>query len=84
MSKSKTTNDRDSELDGKIKKYTEVYTNQKITITTYTKTGTSSKLTKYIGWGIIGSHALALVFFSALFVFSYIPQTKTIVSMVLP
>lgn len=84
MAQNKTTNDRDSELDSKIKKYTEVYTNQKITITTYGKTRTSSKVTKFLGWSIIGSHALALMFFSVLFILSYIPQTKNIVTMVMP
>lgn len=37
-----------------------------------------------VGWFIVGTQALFLMFFCALYIMSYIPQTKPLVTIVLP
>lgn len=82
MSSSDISEKRDQEIEEKITKYTEI-ARTKVTIKT---TYRSKKRNRFgiAGWFIIGSHALALTFFSLLFICSYIPQTKKIVSIVMP
>ncbi len=49
----------------------------------YTRRGIVIKIGP-VGFIIIGVQLLALVFFCMLYVFSFIPQTKSVVAMVLP
>ena len=75
---------RDQEVSNKISEYSAAseYRHQ-VLKTNYT----SRKVDKrfgIMGWLIIGTQVLCLVFCCTLFVFSYIPHTKKIVTMVMP
>ncbi len=75
---------RDQEVSSKISQYSQVaeYRQQVIKVN-YTYKKVDRSLTK-MGWFLVLTHAVFLVFFCTLFVFSYIPHTKKIVSMVMP
>ena len=75
---------RDQEVAGKISSYSEVaeYRQQALR-TNYTVKIVDKSFGK-MGWFLIVTQASCLIFFCSLFVFSYIPHTKKIVSMVMP
>ena len=75
---------RDQEVNHQISQYSEVAEYRQAVIkSNYTHRTVDKSLTK-MGWFLVLTHAVLLVFFCTLFVFSYIPQTKKIVTMVLP
>jgi hypothetical protein len=77
---------RDQEVMNKISQYSNSHTleyRHQVIKTNYTYKRVDKRIGK-MGFVIIGSQALFLVLFSALFVFSYIPHTKKIVTMVMP
>ena len=75
---------RDQEVSSKISQYSEVAEyRQQVLKTNYT-VKTIDKSFGKMGWFLIISQATCLIFFCTLFVFSYIPHTKKIVSIVLP
>ena len=75
---------RDQEVMSKISQYSEVAEyRQKVLKTNYTTKKVDISLGK-MGWFIVLTQVTGLVFFVTLFVFSYIPHTKKIVTMVLP
>jgi hypothetical protein len=79
---------RDSEVQSKITEYSaagapvDAYHAQTLK-SHYTKHKVDRKLSK-IAWFLIISQASSIIFFSSLYVFTYIPKTKTIVTKVLP
>ncbi|MBY0416202.1 MAG: hypothetical protein K2Q18_18660 [Bdellovibrionales bacterium] len=75
---------RDQEVMGKINEYSAAnqYRHQ-VLKTNYTYKRVDKRFGK-VGWTLIGTQAMFLVLFCFLFIFSYIPATKKIVSMVMP
>ncbi len=79
---------RDNEVQNKISEYsapgatTDAYHSQTIK-THYTKHKVDRKLTK-IAWFLILTQASSIIYFSSLYVFTYIPKTKVFVTKVLP
>jgi len=73
---------RDIQLEEKIQRYSQTTT--VTTTVSVVRKQTSHKVSKFFGYLIIGSHAIALCFFLVLWVFSYIPNTKNIVAAVMP
>ncbi len=76
---------RDQEVMNKISHYstsTAEYRTQ-VLKSNYTYKTVDKSLGK-MGWFLVVTQATFLVFFSALFIFSYIPHTKKIVTMVMP
>jgi hypothetical protein len=75
---------RDTEIQNKIANLSsaEEYRQQTLKVN-YTRRKVQIGLGK-MGWTIIASQATFLVFFSALFVISYIPKTKFIVAKIMP
>ena len=79
---------RDSEVKNKISEYSNTggsaqeYRNNTLK-THYTKHTVNKKLSK-IAWFLIISQATSIMFFSSLYIFTYIPKTKIIVTKVLP
>lgn len=74
---------RDIQLEEKIQRYSQTTTVTTTTVSVVRKQS-SHKISKFFGYLIIGSHAIALCFFLVLWVFSYIPNTKNIVAAVMP
>ncbi len=75
---------RDQEVNNKISQYSQVAEyRQQVLKVNYTSKSVDKSLTK-MGWFLVLTHVVFLVFFCTLFVFSYIPHTKKIVAMVLP
>ena len=75
---------RDNEVANKISSYSEVAEyRQQVLKTNYTIRIVDKSFGK-MGWFLIITQATCLLFFCSLFVFSYIPHTKKIVSMVMP
>ena len=75
---------RDQEVAGKISSYSEVTEyRQQVLRTNYTTKIVDRRFGK-MGWFLILTQATCLLFFCSLFIFSYIPHTKKIVSMVMP
>lgn len=75
---------RDQEVAGKISQYSEVAEYRQQTLkTNYTVKVVDRSFGK-MGWFLIVTQATCLLFFSCLFVCSYIPHTKKIVTMVMP
>jgi hypothetical protein len=75
---------RDQEVNNKISQYSTVTEYRKQVLkTNYTYKRVDRTFGK-IGWFLIGAQGLCLLFFCALFIFSYIPHTKKIVAMVMP
>ena len=75
---------RDAEVQNKIAQYSTAEEYRQTTLkTNYTRRRVNTGVGK-IGWTIIVSQATCLVFFSALFVISYIPKTKFLVTKILP
>lgn len=75
---------RDQEVAGKISQYSEVAEyRQQVLKTNYTIKTVDKSFGK-MGWFLIATQATCLLFFCGLFIFSYIPHTKKIVSMVMP
>ena len=76
---------RDQEVMNKISQYssTTVEYRHQVLKTNYTYKKVDKSLGK-MGWFLVVTQATFLVFFSTLFVFSYIPHTKKIVAMVMP
>lgn len=75
---------RDQEVMSKISQYSEISEyRQKVLKSNYTTKKVDVSLGK-IGWFIVLTQATGIVFFVTLFVFSYVPHTKKIVTMVLP
>jgi hypothetical protein len=79
---------RDNEVQSKISEYsatsgpTDEY-HAKTIKTHYTKHKVDRKFTK-MAWFLIISQASSIIFFSSLYVFTYIPKTKVFVAKVLP
>ena len=73
---------RDIQLEEKIQRYSQTTT--VTTTVSVVRKQTSHKVSKFFGYLIIGSHAIALCFFLVLWIFSYIPNTKNIVAAVMP
>jgi len=75
---------RDQEVAGKITQYSVVAEyRQQVLKSNYTVKTVDKSFGK-MGWFIIATQATCLLFFCSLFIFSYIPHTKKIVSMVMP
>jgi hypothetical protein len=75
---------RDSEVQNRIAKLSTAEEFRQHTLkTNYTRRTIKVGLGK-MGWAIIAGQATFLVFFSALFVISYIPKTKFLVSKIMP
>ena len=75
---------RDQEVAGKISSYSEVAEyRQQVLKSNYTIKIVDKRFGK-MGWFLILTQATCLLFFCSLFIFSYIPHTKKIVSMVMP
>lgn len=75
---------RDQEVHNKISQYSQVADyRQQVLKVNYTYKKVDRSLGK-MGWFLVASQATCLLFFTALFVLSYIPHTKKIVTMVLP
>lgn len=75
---------RDAEVQNKIASFSTAEEYRTTTLKVhYTRRKIKGGVGK-IGWTLIVSQATFLVFFSALFVFSYIPKTKFIVGKILP
>lgn len=75
---------RDQEVAGKISKYNVVSEyRQQVLKANYTVKTVDKRFGK-VGWFLIITQATCLLFFCSLFVFSYIPHTKKIVSIVMP
>ena len=75
---------RDQEVAGKISSYSEVVEyRQQVLKSNYTIKIVDRRFGK-MGWFLILTQATCLLFFCSLFIFSYIPHTKKIVSMVMP
>lgn len=75
---------RDSEIQGRIEKLSsaEEYRQQTLKLN-YTRRVVKKSLGKF-GWTLIIGQATFLVFFSSLFIISYIPKTKFLVTKILP
>lgn len=75
---------RDNEIQNKISQFSsaEEFRQQTLKVN-YTRRVVKGGIGK-IGWTLIVSQATFLVFFSALFIISYIPKTKFLVTKVLP
>jgi hypothetical protein len=79
---------RDNEVQNKISEYssggsqTDEYRARTIK-THYTKHTVDRKFTK-MAWFLIVTQASSIIFFSSLYIFTYIPKTKIIVTKVLP
>lgn len=75
---------RDNEVQNKISQFSsaEEFRQQTLKVN-YTRRVVKGGIGK-IGWTLIVSQATFLVFFSALFIISYIPKTKFLVTKVLP
>jgi hypothetical protein len=75
---------RDQEVSNKISQYSEVAEyRQQVIKNNYTYKRVDKSLGK-LGWFLVLSHVTFLVFFISLYIFSYIPHTKKIVTMVMP
>ena len=75
---------RDQEVSNKISQYSAVSEyRQQVLKTNYTHKRVNKKFGK-MGWFLIIVQGLTLMFFCGLFVCSYIPHTKKIVTMVMP
>lgn len=75
---------RDQEVMNKITEYgTAAEFRQQTLRTNYTVKRVEKKFGK-IGWFLVIAQAVSLLFFCSLFVFSYVPKTKFIVTMVMP
>lgn len=75
---------RDQEVMNKITEYSAASEFRQQTLkTNYTYKRVNKNIGPF-GWTIVLSQAIFLFFFCLLFVFSYIPKTKFIVSMVMP
>lgn len=77
---------RDQEVMNKISHYSSSSTVEyrtQVLKSNYTYKKVDKSLGK-MGWFLVVTQATFLIFFSTLFVFSYIPHTKKIVSMVMP
>lgn len=75
---------RDSEIQNKIASFSSAEEYRQTTLkVNYTRRKVVVGLGK-IGWTLIVGQATFLVFFSALFVISYIPKTKFLVTKILP
>lgn len=75
---------RDAEVQNKIASFStaEEYRQQTLRVH-YTHRKVSTGVSK-LGWTLIWGQATFLVFFSALFIISYIPKTKFIVTKIFP
>lgn len=75
---------RDSEVQNKIAQFStaEEYRQQTLRVN-YTRRKVNTGVGK-MGWTLIVSQATCLVFFSALFIISYIPKTKFLVTKIFP
>lgn len=75
---------RDAEIQNKIQNFSsaEEYRQQTLKAN-YTKMVVKTPVGK-LGWSIVISQAMALLFFSSLFICSYVPKTKFIVTKILP
>lgn len=75
---------RDAEVQNKIASFSTAEEYRQTTLkVNYTRRKVQVGLGK-IGWTLIVGQATFLVFFSALFVISYIPKTKFLVTKILP
>jgi len=75
---------RDTEIQNKIASFSSAEEYRQATLkVNYTRRKVVVGLGK-IGWTLIVGQATFLVFFSALFVISYIPKTKFLVTKILP
>jgi len=75
---------RDQEVMNKIADYSNAAEYRQQTLrTNYTVRKVQKTFGKF-GWSLLIVQAVSLVFFSLLFVFSYVPKTKFIVTMVMP
>lgn len=75
---------RDSEVRKKIEQFSNADEYRQATLKiNYTRRKVNVRLGK-IGWTLIVGQATFLVFFSALFIISYIPKTKFLVTKILP
>jgi len=75
---------RDTEIQNKIASFSSAEEYRQATLkVNYTRRKVVVGLGK-IGWTLIEGQATFLVFFSALFVISYIPKTKFLVTKILP
>ena len=75
---------RDQEVNNKISQFSQVAEyRQQVIKANYTHKTVDKRFGK-MGWFLVISQATFLIFFSTLFIFSYIPHTKKIVSMVMP
>ncbi len=75
---------RDTEIQNKIASFSSAEEYRQTTLkVNYTRRKVVVGLGK-IGWTLIVGQATFLVFFSALFVISYIPKTKFLVTKILP
>jgi hypothetical protein len=75
---------RDQEVHSKISQFSQVDEYRKQVLKTNYTTKVVDKSFGKIGWFLIGSHATFIIFFSVLYIFTYIPHTKKIVTMVMP
>jgi hypothetical protein len=75
---------RDQEVSSKISEYSAAseYRHQ-VLKSNYTTKKVNKKFGK-MGWFLIGTQITCLIMFCTLFVFTYIPHTKKIVTMVMP
>ena len=75
---------RDNEVQSKISEYSKSDEYHAKTIKThYTRHKVDTRLPK-IAWVLIISQASSIIFFSSLYVFTYMPKAKIIVTKVLP
>lgn len=75
---------RDSEVQNRITQFSSVDEYRQATLRmNYTRRKVAMGLGK-IGWTLVVGQATFLVFFSALFIISYIPKTKFLVTKILP
>jgi len=75
---------RDQEVMKKITEYGSASEYRQQTLKTNYTVRKVEKTFGKLGWGLIIVQAVSLTFFSLLFVFSYVPKTKFIVTMVMP
>lgn len=75
---------RDQEVMNKINEFTNAVEFRQQTLrANYTKKKVKKNLGKF-GWTLVITHATGLVFFSTLFVLSFLPKTKFIVANIMP
>ena len=75
---------RDSEVQNKIAQFSTAEDFRQHTLkANYTKKVVKVKFGK-LGWTIVISQATGLVFFSSLFLLSYLPKTKFLVAKIMP